>query len=57
MTLINSLITKYENENINIILVFNGKPSITIRKEILNNNKIIKCYYLDNERAKDLIAF
>ena len=23
----------------------------------LDNNKIIKCYYLDNERAKDLIAF
>ncbi len=23
----------------------------------LNNNKIVKCYYLDNERAKDLIAF
>ena len=22
-----------------------------------DNNKIIKCYYLDNERAKDLIAF
>ena len=23
----------------------------------LDNNKIIKCFYLDNERAKDLIAF
>ena len=23
----------------------------------LDNNKIVKCYYLDNERAKDLIAF
>ena len=23
----------------------------------LDNNKIIRCYYLDNERAKDLIAF
>jgi len=23
----------------------------------LDNNKIIKCYYLDSERAKDLIAF
>ena len=23
----------------------------------LDNNKIIKCYYLDNERAKDLIVF
>ena len=23
----------------------------------LDNNKIIKCYYLDNERAKNLIAF
>ncbi len=23
----------------------------------LDNNRIIKCYYLDNERTKDLIAF
>ena len=23
----------------------------------LDNNKIVKCYYLENERAKDLIAF
>ena len=23
----------------------------------LDNNKIVKCYYLDNERSKDLIAF
>jgi DNA-directed RNA polymerases I, II, and III subunit RPABC1 len=35
------LISKYEDDNLNIILVFPGKPSSSIKKEIINTPKYL----------------